>query len=184
MLYFCSYELVLHLTQSNSKLLLWTTRPQTIWPPLPLRSHSYYCPHCGLYFSHIILLLTPEHVSLVPTSGSLHLLFSLLECCFPRYSSTWLTQMSFKSVLTFCFKSLSRLSLKNSTPRYHHIPWFAFFSFPALFFSKQLSAFDIYHLLLYFIISIHLLELKLHGSRVLFKTANHHKSAYRTVLIT
>lgn len=100
MLYFCSYELVLHLTQSNSKLLLWTTRPQTIWPPLPLRSHSYYCPHCGLYFSHIILLLTPEHVSLVPTSGSLHLLFSLLECCFPRYSSTWLTQMSFKSVLS------------------------------------------------------------------------------------
>ena len=145
MLYLCFYELARHLTSSNWKLLLWTTRPQTIRPPLPLWSHSYYCPHCGLYFSHIILLLTPERVSLVPTSGSLHLLFLLLECCFPRYPPRDLP----KYHLNLCWLSVLK-GFPDSHLKIEHpvtITSLNFLSFPSLLYFSPSN----YHLLIYII---------------------------------
>lgn len=127
-------RIVIYLSQVQS--YYFDLQGQTIWPSLPCLLQP--------------ITLTFEYVRHVPTSGSLHLLFHLLECSFRRHPSTWLTQMSFKSLLIchILLKAFPYHSLKNSNTQ-SSSPFLGFPSFfPALF---SLSN---YHLLIYTVTSL------------------------------
>lgn len=137
---------VSHLTSSTGSYYL-NYKAQTIWPPF-ISLISF------LLLSSLWTLFQPHNLVINPRTCQPCSYFRVFASALlapgmllSQISSTWLTQIPFKSVLTFCFKRLSRLSLKIQHPV--TITSLNFLSFPSLlYFSLQLSSFNIHHLLI------------------------------------